>query len=62
MENDLAAGASFGVVVIGRNEGDRLKVCLESVFYLAEQTVYVDSGTTDDSVEVARGMLLTMFH
>jgi GT2 family glycosyltransferase len=38
----------YGVVIIGRNEGDRLVKCLES---LADQlVVYVDSGSTDDSI------------
>lgn len=43
---------NLGVVVIGRNEGQRLINCLASVreFY----TVYVDSGSTDGSVENAR--------
>ena len=45
---------TVGVVVIGRNEGDRLKRCLRSVVDLAEEAVYVDSGSTDDSVELAR--------
>ncbi|MEJ1341015.1 MAG: glycosyltransferase [Candidatus Sedimenticola sp. (ex Thyasira tokunagai)] len=56
MESDADSGINFGVVVIGRNEGDRLRVCLESVVGLAEQTVYVDSGSTDESVEMARDM------
>src|SRR5262245_10695925 len=42
-----------GVVVIGRNEGDRLKRCLQSVSN-AGAVVYVDSGSTDGSVEWAR--------
>jgi GT2 family glycosyltransferase len=46
---------SVGVVVIGRNEGKRLERCLVS---LAEQgvacIVYVDSGSTDGSPEMAR--------
>jgi glycosyltransferase involved in cell wall biosynthesis len=42
----------FGAVVIGRNEGDRLKSCLAS---LSEAlVVYVDSGSTDDSVQTAQ--------
>ncbi|OYY92909.1 MAG: glycosyl transferase [Hydrogenophilales bacterium 28-61-23] len=45
-----------GVVVIGRNEGERLKRCLESVVKLAKTVVYVDSGSTDNSVNMARGM------
>lgn len=44
-----------GVVAIGRNEGDRLRVCLESVVSTASAVVYVDSGSTDGSVAMARG-------
>jgi glycosyltransferase involved in cell wall biosynthesis len=42
----------FGVVAIGRNEGRRLEVCLRSLS-AANSIVYVDSGSTDDSVEIA---------
>ncbi len=45
-----------GVVVIGRNEGDRLRKCLESVIGRAEMVVYVDSGSSDSSVELARSL------
>ena len=45
--------ARIGVVAIGRNEGARLERCLASIpRELA--TVYVDSGSTDGSVAVAR--------
>ena len=43
-----------GVVVIGRNEGERLRRCLASIAG-AGGIVYVDSGSTDGSVECARG-------
>lgn len=43
-----------GVVVIGRNEGDRLRRCLESVVRQADAVVYVDSGSSDGSSETAR--------
>jgi GT2 family glycosyltransferase len=43
----------FGVVVIGRNEGERLKRCLESASTTAV-VVYVDSGSTDGSSKFAR--------
>lgn len=43
---------AFGVVAIGRNEGERLKQCLRSASG-ASLTVYVDSGSTDGSVEWA---------
>lgn len=46
----------LGIVVIGRNEGDRLRICLESVAGLAEAVVYVDSGSTDGSVELAQSL------
>ena len=43
---------SLGLVVIGRNEGDRLVRCLASVRFIPNR-VYVDSGSTDGSVEQA---------
>lgn len=43
-----------GIVVIGRNEGERLVRCLKSVAGAAAPVVYVDSGSTDRSVEHAR--------
>lgn len=47
---------NIGVVVIGRNEGERLRKCLESVKGDAYRVIYVDSGSTDRSVTMARGM------
>ena len=51
-----AVPARLGVVAIGRNEGDRLRACLASVVQQAGVTVYVDSGSTDSSAELARGL------
>ncbi len=45
--------AKVGLVVIGRNEGERLARCLASVRAMPHR-VYVDSGSTDGSVELAR--------
>jgi GT2 family glycosyltransferase len=45
--------APYGAIVIGRNEGERLKQCLMSV-PASQLTVYVDSGSTDGSIEWAR--------
>ena len=45
----------IGVVVIGRNEGDRLKRCLRSAIAQLNVVVYVDSGSTDGSPEWAAG-------
>jgi glycosyltransferase involved in cell wall biosynthesis len=44
----------IGVVVIGRNEGPRLERCLVSLIGSAQKVVYVDSGSTDNSVPMAR--------
>jgi glycosyltransferase involved in cell wall biosynthesis len=44
----------IGVVVIGRNEGERLRRCLQSVSDIRETVVYVDSGSSDDSVGSSR--------
>ncbi len=46
--------ATVGVVVIGRNEGHNLLECLDSVIGAGRLVVYVDSGSTDDSVAAAR--------
>ena len=42
-----------GIVVIGRNEGERLRACLESLDTEKYPVVYVDSGSTDGSVNLA---------
>ncbi|HQX48473.1 MAG TPA: glycosyltransferase [Planctomycetaceae bacterium] len=46
----------IGAVAIGRNEGARLKTCLRSLIGLVDRIVYVDSGSTDGSVEFALGL------
>lgn len=45
-----------GAVIIGRNEGERLERCLASLTEQIDQLVYVDSGSTDDSVNTAYSM------
>jgi GT2 family glycosyltransferase len=47
---------NVGVVAIGRNEGQRLRACLTSVLHDCPTVVYVDSGSTDGSVELARSL------
>jgi GT2 family glycosyltransferase len=49
-----ALGSKVGVVVIGRNEGERLNNCLRSVTGRVACVVYVDSGSVDGSVSMAR--------
>lgn len=43
-----------GVVAIGRNEGERLRLCLSSIDTAQIPTVYVDSASTDGSQALAR--------
>ncbi len=51
---DLRPAASrVGVVIIGRNEGQRLQRCFDTLPPDVRQVVYVDSGSTDDSVAQA---------
>jgi len=47
---------NIGVVVIGRNEGQRLRKAIESVIVadIDVSVVYVDSGSSDGSVELAK--------
>lgn len=54
------AGSRIGVVAIGRNEGDRLKLCLSSLADSRAPIVYVDSGSTDGSREAARALGATV--
>ncbi|MCK5425045.1 MAG: glycosyltransferase, partial [Emcibacter sp.] len=45
-----------GAVIIGRNEGERLRTCLQSLVGVIDHLVYVDSGSSDQSVSMAREM------
>ena len=47
---------SIGLVVIGRNEGERLRKCLESALPLFNRIVYIDSNSSDGSVALARSL------
>ena len=49
---------SFGIVIIGRNEGERLKNSVRSVLESGGAIVYVDSGSDDGSVEFVRDLQL----
>ena len=53
---DPATNGRFGVVVIGRNEGSRLRRCIESVIGATGLLVYVDSGSVDDSKATAAAL------
>ena len=53
---ELNISARVGAVVIGRNEGERLSRCLTSLAKQLNKIVYVDSGSTDNSLENAAMM------
>ncbi|HEY5281203.1 MAG TPA: glycosyltransferase family 2 protein [Polyangia bacterium] len=53
VQRDPRPRVRIGVVVIGRNEGDRLHRCLVSLPAKASTIVYVDSGSSDGSVALA---------
>ena len=55
-----SAQGQVGLVAIGRNEGERLRVCLESARDQCDALVYVDSGSVDGSVEMARTLGATI--
>lgn len=48
--------ADVGVVAIGRNEGERLVACLQSVIGRVGTVVYVDSASSDGSLTRARSL------
>lgn len=47
---------NLGLVLIGRNEGERLRRCIESALGHAQVLIYVDSGSGDGSVALARSL------
>ncbi len=47
---------TIGVVAIGRNEGERLRACLQSARRDCVAVVYVDSGSTDGSALLAKSL------
>ncbi len=45
----------LSVIVIAKNEAANIRACIESVSW-ADEIIVVDSGSTDDTVGIARGM------
>lgn len=52
---------SVGIVVIGRNEGEYLNSSLQSALSITSNIVYVDSGSTDNSLEIASKLGVLVF-
>lgn len=50
----MTAHPQITAIAIGRNEGDRLVRCLASLKGRVGQIIYVDSGSTDGSLEAAK--------
>jgi GT2 family glycosyltransferase len=50
------SGQNVAIVVIGRNEGDRLKSCLRASMASGRTAVYADSGSDDGSADYARSL------
>jgi GT2 family glycosyltransferase len=54
MSSPTTPSTRLGLVVVGRNEGERLQRCLDALKGLGAPVVYVDSGSVDASVALAR--------
>lgn len=55
LKNMASSGKrTLSVCMIVKNEAKILARCLESVFLIADETVVVDTGSDDDSVEIAK--------
>jgi GT2 family glycosyltransferase len=56
LSHTMPSPAGAGVVVIGRNEGERLMACLRDLLAQQLPILYVDSGSTDGSPDKARAL------
>lgn len=56
----MGALTRTAAVAIGRNEGERLRICLQSLQAQVARVVYVDSGSTDGSADLARSLGVTV--
>jgi len=46
--------STLSVMVISKNEADRIEACLQSVSGLADEIIVLDSGSSDNTVEIAK--------
>ncbi|MFW5908064.1 MAG: glycosyltransferase family 2 protein [Desulfosalsimonas sp.] len=44
---------SLSVILIAKDEADRIETCLDSVFPIADEIIVLDSGSEDHTVEIA---------
>jgi glycosyltransferase involved in cell wall biosynthesis len=45
---------SLSVIIITKNEEDRIERCLESVYRISDEIIVIDSGSTDKTVEIVK--------
>ncbi|MGM0608875.1 MAG: glycosyltransferase family 2 protein [Candidatus Muiribacteriota bacterium] len=45
---------SLSVIIITKNEEDRIERCLKSVYCIADEIIVLDSGSTDETVEIVK--------
>jgi glycosyltransferase involved in cell wall biosynthesis len=50
----MPARHGLSVIIIARNEADRIRPSLESVKDLADEIIVIDAGSTDDTVGICR--------
>ncbi len=43
----------ISVCIIGRDEADRIRYCIHSINEIAREVIYVDTGSTDDTLAIA---------
>ncbi len=60
MEREREANASLTVIILTLNEHLHIRRCIESVQGLAQRVVVVDSGSTDDTVQIASSLGATV--
>lgn len=45
---------SLAVIIVAQDEADRIETCLSSVKSIADEIIVLDSGSSDDTVNIAR--------
>ncbi|MBS3810141.1 MAG: glycosyltransferase [Desulfobacterales bacterium] len=44
----------MSVILIAKDEADRIETCLDSVCPIADEIIVLDSGSTDQTVDIAK--------
>ncbi len=51
---NASLGPHLSVIIIAQDEADRIEKCLDSVKPIADEIILLDSGSTDDTVAIAK--------